>query len=167
VYFARWCDGSKDATGDKATPLEILVTGALRYLGRGWTFDDLLESTGVHAELHCQFLHVSIAFGSEILYERYVVAPLDNRTAMSHLHEMQVAGFHGAVGSTHATHVVMERCKYALKQYHASPKTKHPARTYNLTINHWRQILSTTAGHPARWNDKTIILFDDFCERHS
>jgi ribosome-associated toxin RatA of RatAB toxin-antitoxin module len=54
VYFARWCDGSKDATGDKATPLEILVTGALRYLGRGWRFDDLFESTGVHAELHRQ-----------------------------------------------------------------------------------------------------------------
>jgi len=36
------------------------------------------------------------------------------------------------------------------------------ARTFNLTVNHRRQILSTTQGHPARWNDKTLVLFDDF-----
>jgi hypothetical protein len=56
----------------------------------------------------------------------------------------------------------MEKCKHFLKQYHQSPKTKHTAQTYNMTVNHRRQILHTTNGHPARWNDKTIILFDDF-----
>jgi hypothetical protein len=40
------------ATGDPATPLEILILGVLQYLGRGWTFDDLWENTGVHAEVH-------------------------------------------------------------------------------------------------------------------
>jgi hypothetical protein len=25
-----------------------------------------------------------------------------------------------------------------------------------------RQVLATTTGHPARWNDKTVVLFDDF-----
>jgi hypothetical protein len=38
----------------------------------------------------------------------------------------------------------------------------HTARTYNITVNHRRRTLSTTTGHPARWNDKTLILFDDF-----
>jgi exo-beta-1,3-glucanase (GH17 family) len=98
-----------------ATPLEILVLGALRYLGRGWTFDDLSESTGVHAEVHRQFFHVFISFGSEVLYKGYVVTPIDNNTAMSHTHEMQIAGFHGAVGSTDATHIVMERCKVLIE----------------------------------------------------
>lgn len=30
----------KNALGDIGVPLELLVLGALRYLGRGWTFDD-------------------------------------------------------------------------------------------------------------------------------
>ena len=31
-----------------------------------------------------------------------------------------------------------------------------------MTVNHRRRILSTTFGHPARWNDKTIAHFDYF-----
>ena len=41
-------------------------------------------------------------------------------------------------------------------------KLSHTARTYNLTVNHWRRILSTTTGHPASFNDKTLITFDEF-----
>ena len=37
-----------------------------------------------------------------------------------------------------------------------------PSRTYNMTVNHRRQILSSTFGHPARWNDKTLQLYDSF-----
>ena len=37
-----------------------------------------------------------------------------------------------------------------------------PSRTYNLTCNHRRRILSSTRGHPGRWNDKTLVLFDEF-----
>jgi hypothetical protein len=37
-------------------------------------------------------------------------------------------------------------------------------------VNHCHQILATTTGHPARWNDKTLVLFDNFVvslnERH-
>jgi len=31
-----------------------------------------------------------------------------------------------------------------------------------MTLNHHCCILSTTQGYPARWNDKTLVLFDDF-----
>ena len=31
-----------------------------------------------------------------------------------------------------------------------------------MTCNHRRKILHTTEGHPARWNDKTLICFDSF-----
>jgi hypothetical protein len=34
--------------------------------------------------------------------------------------------------------------------------------TNNIIVNHHRRILSTTHVHPARWNDKTIVLFDAF-----
>jgi hypothetical protein len=41
-------------------------------------------------------------------------------------------------------------------------KLSNTARTFNVTVNHRRRILSCTDGHPARWNDETLILFDSF-----
>lgn len=41
-----------NALGQKGVPLEILILGSLRYLGRGWTYDDISESTGVSEEVH-------------------------------------------------------------------------------------------------------------------
>ena len=49
-----------------------------------------------------------------------------------------------------------------MKQNHLGGKSNQIARSHNLTCNHRRRILHTTCGHPARWNDKTIVLFDDF-----
>lgn len=31
-----------------------------------------------------------------------------------------------------------------------------------MTVNHKRRILYTTSGFPGRWNDKTIVTFDEF-----
>ena len=31
-----------------------------------------------------------------------------------------------------------------------------------MTVNHRRRILGSTRGHPGSWNDKTVVLFDDF-----
>jgi DDE superfamily endonuclease len=57
---------------------------------------------------------------------------------------------------------MMENCEHLLKQNPKGFKLSGSARSYNATVNHRRRILSTTSGHPARWNDKTIVLFDDF-----
>ena len=46
-----------DAIGRPGAPLELLILGALRYLGRGWTFDDIEESTGVSEEVHRTFFY--------------------------------------------------------------------------------------------------------------
>ena len=69
--------------------------------------------------------------------------------------ECSVAGFPGAVGSIDATHVILERIPNKHRQLHLGFKSTHTARAYNITVNHRRQILATTTGHPARWNDKT------------
>jgi Plant transposon protein len=75
---------------------------------------------------------------------------------------MELAGFHGCVASTDATHVSMNRCPVLRANEHLGKKESLPARTYNISVNHRRQILHTTRGHPARWNDKTLVLFDEF-----
>ena len=54
--FKPWSEGSRDAAGNASTPLEILILGALRYLGRAVTYDDLEEHTGVSEETHRRFL---------------------------------------------------------------------------------------------------------------
>lgn len=158
--FQRWL--SKDAVGRQSSPLSLMLLGALRYLGRGWTFDDLEEATLISEETHRQFFHRFIDYSSSILFKRYVVSPASSSDASGHMHEMELAGMHGAVGSTDGVHVTMEKCSHRLKQQHLGPKLSQTARSYNVTVNHRRRILSTTDGHPSRWNDKTLVLFDDF-----
>jgi hypothetical protein len=57
-----------------------------------------------------------------------------------------------SLGSTDAAHIMLERVQYRVCQTHIGFKMLHTDRTYNITVNHRRQILATTAGHPARWN---------------
>jgi hypothetical protein len=159
-WFPRWM--RSDAAGKSSSPLHLMILGALRYTGRGWTFDDVEEATGICQETHRQFYHEFITIGSTILFKKYVVEPATNEEANNVMHEMKQAGLNGAVGSTDATHVVIEKCSHRLANNHLGGKMKHTARTYNMTVNHRRRILSTTTGHPSRWNDKTLIRFDKF-----
>lgn len=158
--FDRWM--SKDATGKSSYPLELLILTALRYLGRGWTFDDLSESTGISEEVIRVFLHSFIEFGSIVLFNRYVMAPQTVADAKHHSLEFEMAGLAGAIGSMDATHVVVDKVPFSHRQAHLGPKQSCTSRTYNITVNHRRRILGTTEGHPARWNDKTIVRFDKF-----
>jgi hypothetical protein len=52
--FDSWEKEKKTASGALESPLELMVLGSLRYRGRGWTFDDLQEATGIDAETHCK-----------------------------------------------------------------------------------------------------------------
>jgi hypothetical protein len=155
-YFGRWLKST-------SSPIELLVLGVFRYLGRGLTFDDLEEYTGISEEVHRCFFHVFIKFGSTKLFKEYVIPPNDsNHGAAQHQHEYNIAGCHGAIGSTDAVHIMSERISYKLRNQHIGFKMSHTARTYNVTVNHRRRILCTTDGHPATWNDKTLVLFDEF-----
>jgi len=160
AIFDRWCGHKKN--GKKSSPVELLVLGALRYLGRGWTFDDIEESTAIDHDVHRVFLHRFIEFGSTVLFEKHVVAPVRIDEARSNMHEYAVAGFPGCVGSTDCTHIVTERCEFNLKNNHLGPKSSHTTRTFNLTCNHRRRILHTTDGGPGRWNDQTMVRLDNF-----
>ena len=51
----RW--GRPNCTGKEGSPLELLILGSLRYLGRGWTFSDCEEQTAISEEVHRVFFH--------------------------------------------------------------------------------------------------------------
>jgi hypothetical protein len=55
-WFEEYGYESKTALGLPGVPLDLYLLGALRYLGRGWTFDDVSEATGVSEESHRLFL---------------------------------------------------------------------------------------------------------------
>jgi hypothetical protein len=61
-----------------------------------------------------------------------------------------------------ATHILLKKVEYWLRQSHLGFKSLHRARSYNITMNNRRKILATTTGHLAWWNNKTVVLFDNF-----
>ncbi|KAL7551041.1 hypothetical protein ACHAWF_014245 [Thalassiosira exigua] len=157
--FERWHDKK---TGRPPSPIELLVLGSLRYLGRGWTFDDLEESTAISRDVHRCFFHAFIDFGSTVLFEKYANAPMNFEDAKRHMAEFEEAGLPGGCGSSDCSNVISEGCEYNLKNNHLGPKSSHTARTFSLTSNHRKRILHTTKGGPARWNDQTMVRFDQF-----
>jgi hypothetical protein len=159
-YFTRWRPGKAGATGQPVSPLELLVLTALRYLGRGWTFDDLEEATAISEEVIRVFFHQFISWGADELYRAFVYPPRSIEEAKSTVQEYAQAGFAGCVGSIDATHVEHSRISYRHRQSHLSFKLPFTARSYNIICNHRRRIFCTTDGHPARWNDKSLVKFD-------
>ena len=60
LLFKRWKEGAVDVARQPATPLPLLILCALRYLGRGWTFDDLSEIQESAKKLFmCSFMPLS------------------------------------------------------------------------------------------------------------
>jgi DDE superfamily endonuclease len=131
-------------------------------MGRGWTFDDLEESTGVSAEVHRKFTHLFLEKCREKICPKYIRYPETEEEVKDAMAEFSEAGFHGCIGSTDATHVILEKCSASLKNMHLGGKLSQTARAYQITVNHRRRILWTTQGFPARWNDKTVVRFDKF-----
>jgi hypothetical protein len=161
--FRRWRPGNRNVQRVSSSPIELLVLTSLRYLGRGWTFDDLPRGsclTAISEEVIRTFFHAFIDWGSETLYKNFVQPPRTLQLANSTVKEYSLAGFTGCIGSMDATHVEHSRVKYIHRQAHLSFKLPFTARTYNLICNHRRKIFSTTDGHPARWNDKSLVRFD-------
>ena len=151
-----------DAIGFPGSPIELLVLGSLRYMRRGWTFDDLEEATFISEEKHRKFFHEFVKVMAENLFPMFVRPPQTEEEINSSRAEYNTAGMHGCIGSADATHVSILQMQAGLKQYHMGAKLHTPARAFNIVVNHRRRILSTTSGMPARWNDKTIVLFDQF-----
>jgi Plant transposon protein len=151
-----------NAIGHKGICLDILILGALRYLGRGWTFDDISESTGVSEEVHRRFFKDFTVACREHLYPKWVKRPETPEEVEDCMSEFKEAGFDGCIGSADVTHVILEKCHSRLRNQHLGSKSSHATRAFQIVVNHRRQIIASTAGYPGRWNDQTIVRFDGF-----
>ena len=116
--FKRWL--GTDASGRNASPISLLIRGALRYTVRGFTFDDICEGTNISEETHRFFYHVFIDCGSTFLFEKFIKTPKCSEDVTRHQQDYDSAGFTGAVGSADAVHIILEICTHRLKQAHLS-----------------------------------------------
>jgi hypothetical protein len=105
-----------------------LLLGTLRYLGRGWTFDDLEESTYISRDVHRCFFHKFCAKGAKVLSLMYVKVPKTLQDLRACEKEYSAAGFPGCVGSTDATHIPLEKLSFGLRQGHLGYKMSSTAQ---------------------------------------
>ncbi|KAI2490256.1 Plant transposon protein [Fragilaria crotonensis] len=115
----------------KVSAIELLLLGSLRYLGRGWTFDDMRDVTYISRDVHRKFFHQQfVKFGSTVLYPMYVSAPHMVEELRDCEQEYNIAGFPpGCIGSTDATHIPLEKVCVSLRQAHLGFKSKSTMRT--------------------------------------
>ena len=151
-----------NAIGQKGISLDILILGALRYLGRGWTFDDIFDATNVSEAVHRKFFKDFTIACRTYLYPKWVKRPETQEEIEDGMSEFKEAGFDGCIGSADVTHVVLERCHSRLKNQNLGGKSSHTTRAFQIVVNHRRQIIASTVGYPGRWNDMTIVRFDGF-----
>ena len=160
IGFAQWL--RSDAVGDRPMDIKLLLLGCLRYIGRAWTYDDIYEANGISISTNRQFIFCLINYGSTVLYKKWVIDSRISRNLNEQESLFRQGGFNGCIGSSDATHVPMLKCSQWASNNHKGFKLNVPARTYNVTVDHSRRILQSTSGHPGTWNDKTLILFDEY-----
>ena len=72
-------------------------------MGRGWTFDDLFESTGVSEEIRRKFLKDFTIVCRTYLYPTWVKRPETEAEIEDCMSEFKQAGFDGCIGSADVT----------------------------------------------------------------
>ncbi len=105
-------------------------------------------------------LPLLVLFFLHYLGQGWTFDDLSENTGISDVHakEYEKSGKPGCLGSMDAMHIFLEKVEYWLCQSHLGFKSSHTCCTCNITVNNRRQILATTMCHPARWNDKNVVL---------
>ena len=160
--FIQWRSNNSDCTGVKSTPLELLLLGALRMLGRASIIDCVASDIKVSFATMHAFFRKFCTYGGTVLFHLHVKHPTSKEDLYECMKYYARMGLHGAVGSMDATHLASVRIPMSLAQAHTSFKMNNTARSYNIVVNRMGKILHSTGGFPGRWNDKTIVRHDEF-----
>ena len=80
--FGEW--SSVDAAGVESSEMKLLLLGAMCYIGRSWTFNDIEESIAISREASRVFFLIFIKYESTILYKRWDLDPSLNVNVASH-----------------------------------------------------------------------------------
>ena len=133
--FQQWRGGNADCTGIKSTPLELLLLGSLRILGRDSMMDCMAAEIKVSFATFHSFFHKFIKYGATFLFEQHINHPTVKESFYENMIGYAHMGLHGAVGSMDATHISSVRIPASLSQAHTSFKNNKPSRSYNICVN--------------------------------
>ena len=164
ALWTSWFPKAKTDVGKRASvPVELLILGVLRILGRGAFYDDVAEIIGCSEEtVRTFFLKFCHEFSSRLFHE-YVRSPTLPEDYLPIMETYARLGFPGAIGSTDCTHLRRDRVRHGERNFWCG-KAGFPTAAYELTCDFTRRILAVTRGHPGTRNDKTIIRFDGFVD---
>ena len=64
--FEQW--RNNDVSGESPSNLKLMLLGALRYIGRAWTYDDIAEANGISLDTNREFMNHCLDFGSKVFF---------------------------------------------------------------------------------------------------
>ena len=165
VSEARSCpefnDEGVDCCGQRKAPLELLILGFLRVIGRGVCFDCVMELRDVGEETFRFFFHKYTRWGARKYYDCWVYPPRTEEELRASMDAYYRQGLAGIFGETDCTHIYWLRCTASEKAKHTG-KEGYPTRAYEITANQSGRIFSVSKGQYGTRNDLTIVLFDGF-----
>lgn len=155
-----WWVENPDAFDRPGAPIELLILGTLRLLGRGWVFDDIYEATRISIPVLRAFYHKFTKHYATDLREEWIRAPTDEEVEET-MRLYEQSGFPGAIGSIDCVHVWWDRCPVNIANV-CLGKEKYPTLAWQVVVNHKRRILSVSRSHYGAENDLTIARYDQF-----
>lgn len=161
-WTSTWYDKTvqqTDALGNSRVPVELLVLGVLRMLGRSTCLDGIQELSGISPSVMSVFFHKWCQKAAEELYPVYVKFPKTQSDIDKVMYDFAYVGFPGCLGSMDVVHVHWERCPSGLSVMHTG-KEGYPTIAYQVIVDHSGRALACTRGFYGSWNDKIIVKFD-------
>jgi len=151
----------RDALGQPVVPLELLVLGVLRVLGRGMCFDGIYELNGISLDVNRRFFHCFCRAYRTIQFPISCAPPTSKEDIDQVTKVYESLGLPGCIGSTDCVHIHWDRCPAALRSLHVG-KEGFPTLSYSVTATHSRRIIAVHGGAKGTTNDKTMSKFDSF-----
>ena len=156
-----WRRRQSSASGTPSSPVELLLLGTLKMLGRACTFDDLEELSAISAEQHRQFfLKYTQEAANEFDYECAPYVAGDPATLRAIETVYAHAGFPGCVGAGDGVHIAYNNASHAEKGRYVG-KEGYPTIAYHVICDHHRRILACSRGYPGSFNDINIANLDN------
>jgi hypothetical protein len=181
--------GATDAFGRERIPTELKLLGVLRVLGRATCFDGIQELSGISVPTMCAFFHEFTSwFAKEVswiclgslfilnshqkthvccvllwsqIYPKFVSPPKTKEELLEVSTAYAAVGLPGAIGSMDVVHIAWCMCPAHLSNL-CTGKEGYPTIGYNVVCDHSGRARETLKGSLGSFNDKTVVVFDEF-----
>jgi hypothetical protein len=149
------------ASGTASVPIQLLVLGALRVLGRSISVDGIFELNGVSEEVNRVFFHRFCQCVARERFRQSCREPEEGDDLSRVMSVYAQLGLPGCVGSTDCVHIHWDRCPAGLRHDHVG-KEGFPTLAYSVTCTHSRRIIACTSSFPGGLMIKQSVDMTNF-----